>query len=327
MHKASFLISQETEERPSLPLRVSQEGEKGNKELCMHINKAIFWLAEWLEIISNGMFYLSTSPHCNRQKVSNTFCKKSLVGLEVVCSQFSCSQNSSVNTLRLCSPMKIEISFLLYNSVRQCKTSPEPQWLQVPTLTNIKKQNQKSQNLSTWRLPSQAWKYRNGTLWKDQCERWEDKLLSKEQSEQRSVSWPHLLLPLTQALPSLLTLKLLHEGKSVQEISLEVVPSCVFLIYSNPVWVGWQFEVWLHSVELLQLLWKSVGAVLWKYIKLKLSLYPTGHPRNPNKSSLIVRPKVKVIARHKRLLDINITIFTCPSSRQWQEKWQNPSSD
>lgn len=71
MHKTSFLISQETEERPSLPLCVSQEGEKGNRELCMHINKAIFWLAEWLEMISSGMFYLSTSPLCNRQKVSN----------------------------------------------------------------------------------------------------------------------------------------------------------------------------------------------------------------------------------------------------------------
>jgi len=57
-------------------------------------------------MISNGMFYLSTSPHCNRLSVSNTPLQP--LRLERVCSQFSCTQNSFINTPRLFSMMKIK---------------------------------------------------------------------------------------------------------------------------------------------------------------------------------------------------------------------------
>lgn len=149
-------------------------------------------------------------------------CKKSLVRLEGVCPQFSCTQNSSVNTLRLSSTTKIKMSFFLSNSVRQCKAWPKPQCIQVPALTKTQNQTKKPkhhQHEGCQVKHAKVRKYRNGTLWKGQHERWEDKkLFSKEQSEQRSVRWPHLLLPLTQALCSSLTLKLLGP-KSVQEIS------------------------------------------------------------------------------------------------------------
>lgn len=218
MHKASFLISQETEEHPSLPLCVSQERGKGSRELCMHINKAIFWLVEWLEIISHGMFYLSTSPHCNRQKVSNTSLQK--ITSETGRGLLSIFLNSE----QLCKHLKtlfnnedkIVFFFSCINSVRQCKTSPKTQWIQVPAFTNITKKKNKTKKPKTCQHEgcqakcAKARKYRNETLWKGWCDRWEHKqLLSKEQSAQRSVRWQHLILPLTQALSSSLTLTLL----------------------------------------------------------------------------------------------------------------------
>lgn len=157
MHEASFLICQETQKNTPLPLCVSQEGEKGNRERFMNINKAIFWLAESLEIINDGMFYLSTSPHCKRQIVSTTPLQKitTKAGGGVL-SIFLHSEQLHKYRNSLFSYEDKNMSFFQYNSERQHETLPKPSRIQVPALTTTTTKRQTKNIKTLRRLTSQA---------------------------------------------------------------------------------------------------------------------------------------------------------------------------
>lgn len=142
----------------------------------MHINKAVFWLAEWLEMISDGMCYLSTSPHCNKQDVSNALLQKSQ-GWMGFFSQLPCVQNSSLSTLQLFSMTEVKtclhFSSITGGNIKHHVSQGEFKCLHVQIQQNQTKKKISKHFESCSIKHTQASKWKLWPLQKGQRESWE----------------------------------------------------------------------------------------------------------------------------------------------------------
>lgn len=155
-------------------MSLKKERRETESSVCILIKLYFDWLNDWkwLEMVCFTCQHLHTATG----KMSLILLRKKSPWGGLL-SIFLYSEHLCKYPKTLFNDQDKNMSFFQYNSGRQHKTSPKPRWIQVPAITNITK-NKSKQKISNyykgcWVKHASVRKYKNVTLWKGPCKRWE----------------------------------------------------------------------------------------------------------------------------------------------------------